>query len=422
MKKKFLKDQFFLRTAFDINLLLDILFLNVFGIIMIYSASYYYAESAYGYPSTYFFFNQIEYVIAGFILMFMIAFIRPSFYKKLWIPALFIAGIFMIAVRIPGLAHASHGAYRWISIGGRLLQVAEPIKICLIVSLSGFLTKCDIKNPRVRICVIFIALIFILGLWMLTSNMSTAIIVGLIIFFMMMINDENEKPYIIVLIAGVVMIAIGILIIKYLLPYVEGENFRITRIRSWLYIDDPQYVDNSTGYQAKQALYAIASGGFFGKGLGQSIIKFSLPEPHNDYILAIIFEELGIFGVLLLTYLFTYLLYRIFTVYKDSHDKFSRYVVLGIFIHFAAQVIMNYAVTLGMLPTMGVTLPFISAGGSAAFFSLAELGIIIAVQRQNIEEKMYRDAKKELEERDPYLRTINSEARYRKKKHYRTVK
>lgn len=412
MRKIKFKDNYILKMPFDINLILDIIFLNIFGIIMIYSASYYYAVNTYHQASTYFFGKQIGWVAGGLVLMLIVASIRTTLYKALWIPALVAVFLFIFAVRVPGLGYASHGAYRWILISGFRLQVAEPIKICLIVAMAGYMSKYNIKNRRCRYAVILAALAVFVFLWLVTSNMSTALIVAVMVFFTMMVNDIKPNIYLYIMFGALVMVVLLILIIDKVIPYDPDENFRITRCRAWLHPSDPQFAGD-TAYQSTQALYAIASGGFFGKGLGQSLIKFVLPEPHNDYILAIIFEELGIFGVMILTYLFLYLLYKIFIIYRDCHDRFSRILVLGIFLHFSAQLLMNYAVTLGLFPTMGVTLPFISAGGSAAFFSLLELGMVLAVERQNLERKFYIEATKELENEDPNYKTVLEEERER---------
>ena len=196
--------------------------------------------------------------------------------------------------------------------------------------------------------------------------------------------------------------------IRFAIPYSESENFRITRIRAWLEPTNVLYADNEA-YQATQALYAIGSGGFFGKGLGQSLIKFKLPEPHNDYILAIIFEELGILGVLILTFLFAYLLYRIFRIFQACRHRFQSLLVMGVFLHLSIQIVLNYAVTLGLLPTMGVTLPFISYGGSAILFTMVELGIVLSVDRETKEELLYQEAIADIEAEDPYYKRIREE-------------
>ena len=411
-EKKFLKDRALLHMPFDLSLILCTVFLNIFGILMIYSASYYYSVSAYHYSADHFFKNQLIWVVLGFIAMIAVSYIRPKVYRHLFWIALLGAGFFLVAVRIPGLGHSSHGAYRWINLGFTTLQVAEPIKILMIVFLAGALTKLDIRQRKTRIFIYGMTGLIAGGLVILSNNASTAIIVFAIMYFMVMLNYPRQKWFIITIVLGVLLLLLALFVIEKM-PYQETENFRITRIRAWLHPTDPEFSDD-TAYQATQALYAIASGGFFGKGIGNSLLKYTLPEPHNDYILAIIFEELGIFGAMILTYLFIYLLYRIFLIYRDCKNRFSRQLVLGIFLHISVQVLLNYAVTLGIFPTMGVTLPFISAGGTAAALTLVELGIVLAVGRQNEEYRIYEEARAEQEEENPELKLLDRKSTARR--------
>ncbi|MBO4412141.1 MAG: cell division protein FtsW [Lachnospiraceae bacterium] len=408
-KEKKLRQKFFLRTRIDVNFLLAVIFINVIGLVMIYSASYYYAESAYGYKPSHFFENQLLYVLPGIVFMILVSYFRPTFFRKFWYIGLFASLLLLIAVRIPGVGHSSHGAYRWIKIFGFQLQVAEPIKLFMILFLAGAMTAFRITNWKTRLILIGICAVIAGMLLVLSNNMSTAIIVFLMMFFMMMLTYPRTRWFWIAIGIAVSVVLLAVVIIL-IVPYQPTENFRITRIRAWLDPSNELYVADEA-YQATQALYAIASGGFFGKGLGQSLLKFKLPEPHNDYILAIIFEELGIFGVLILTYLFIYLLYKIFRVYTECRDRFSKLMVLGVFFHLAIQITLNYAVTLGLFPTMGVTLPFISAGGASAFFTLAELGLVMSVDRQNTENRLYRQAREEVETDDPYYKQLVHEAR-----------
>ena len=157
------------------------------------------------------------------------------------------------------------------------------------------------------------------------------------------------------------------------------EGFRLTRIRAWL---DPYSYESDTSYQSLQALYAIGSGGLFGKGLGNSIQKLgSIPEPYNDFIFAIVCEELGVMGASLLMLMFIYLLYRIFIIAQKAEDLFGRMLATGVFSHIALQVVLNIAVVTGAMPNTGVTLPFISYGGTATIFLLIEIGMVLNVQK-----------------------------------------
>ena len=152
--------------------------------------------------------------------------------------------------------------------------------------------------------------------------------------------------------------------------------------------------------QPAQALYAIGAGGLFGKGLGQSLIKFRLPEPHNDYILAIIAEELGIFGVVLLMFLFVYLLYQIYRIAQNARDLFGKMIAAGVFAQIALQVVLNVAVVSSVIPSTGVTLPFISSGGASVIFLMAELGGVFSVDKWTKEQGYYREAKKYVEQQE----------------------
>ena len=160
----------------------------------------------------------------------------------------------------------------------------------------------------------------------------------------------------------------------------NSDNFRLQRILVWL---DPEKYSDNGGYQTLQALYAIGSGGFFGRGLGNSIQKLgSIPEAQNDMIFSIICEELGIFGGILVLVLFAYLLYRLFFIAQNAPDLYGSMLVSGVFIHIALQVILNTAVVLNLLPNTGVTLPFISYGGTSILFLMMEMGIALSVSRR----------------------------------------
>ena len=394
---KYIKPQkrnFFFRAPFDWNLIICIILLNIFGLIMIYSASYYYAANNLKKAQSYFFTNQLKYVIIGIVVMFAVSMFGPRFYDHgFFLAASIILSLMLIvAVRIPSISHSSHGASRWLTFGSLSIQIAEPVKLFMIIFAACFLSRLSFQIAWHKTAAYFIIFIITAGLlWRLSNNLSTAIIIFLNAFFLKMINSRDMRNYFLAMIVVTVLAIVAVLLIEYVIPYSPEESFRITRMRAWLHQDDPVY-SNSEGYQGKLALYAIASGGFFGKGLGQSLIKFKLPEPHNDYILAIIFEELGIFGVLILSYLFCYLLYRIFLIYRDARSRFSANIALGVFLHLALQIVMNYGVTLGLLPTMGVTLTFISAGGTSVLFTFIEMGLVLACARETAAEEAHRKA------------------------------
>jgi cell division protein FtsW len=195
---------------------------------------------------------------------------------------------------------------------------------------------------------------------------------------MIFLAHPKIRPFVILLIAGIVLVAILVFAISR--SDGQGGGFRFTRIYVWLHPE--KYADDET-YQTMQSLYAIGSGGFFGRGLGNSIQKIgSMPEAQNDFIFSIICEELGVLGAIIVVILFAYLLYRLFFIAQNATDMFGGLMASGIFIHIALQVILNIAVVTNSIPNTGVTLPFISYGGTSILFLMAEMGLALSISRQ----------------------------------------
>ena len=211
-----------------------------------------------------------------------------------------------------------------------------------------------------------------------TDNLSTAIIILGITVGMVFIAHPNRRLFWMMMGAGAVVVLIAV---AFIMTTMQGsDNFRIQRILVWLH---PEDYASGDGYQTLQALYAIGSGGFFGRGLGNSIQKLgSVPEAQNDFIFSIICEELGMVGGIIVLLFFGYLLYRLFFIAQNASDMYGSLIVTGIFIHIALQVILNIAVVLNILPNTGVTLPFISYGGTSVLFLMAEMGLALSVARK----------------------------------------
>ncbi len=387
--------KWFNRAGINYNMLLAIIFLCVFGLIMIYSASYYYAQTAYGYSSTYFLKNQAKYVILGLGMMVILSFIDYHVWKELSGFAIIGAFALVFLLLVPKIGVASHGAVRWLKFGPIQFQAAEPIKLCMIMFFAYFIDKTKMDTKKKAAIALSIAGVLGVLIWKISDNMSTAIIiVGICILLIFIANPGmNAKICIAVVITLLILALVGVFVIDQIIPVSENENFRITRIRAWLHPTDPLYASDEA-MQPAQALYAIGAGGLFGKGLGQSLIKFRLPEPHNDYILAIIAEELGIFGIVLLMFLFLYLLYQIYQVAQNAKDLFGKMIAAGVFAQIALQVVLNVAVVSSVIPSTGVTLPFISSGGASITFLMAELGVVFSVDKWNKEQGYYQEARK----------------------------
>ena len=212
----------------------------------------------------------------------------------------------------------------------------------------------------------------------ISNNMSTAVIVFGISFLMVFMVHPKYYPFLIMGLVGVV-VAAGVIYYTLHMPETDSDSpFRIARIVAWL---KPYEYESDKAYQSLQGIYAIGSGGLMGKGLGNSIQKLRIPEPYNDMIFAIICEELGIFGAGLVILLFIYLLFRLYVIAQTAEDLFGRLLVIGVFSHVALQAVLNLMVVTRLFPTTGVTLPFFSAGGTAAVFLLIELGMVLNVEK-----------------------------------------
>lgn len=369
---------------YDTNLIIAIIFLIVFGLIMIYSASYYTASTsqAYNYDPMYLLKRQLTLTIAGFAAMIVVANIDYHIWKKIAGLALLLSAGTILLLKVPGLGVTVKGATRWIKIGPIQFQAAEPVKVGMIIFLAAIIAKYgpEIRDFRKLARVMIPTVIVALMILKISDNMSTAIVLlGIAVIMVFMVHPKYWPFFAIAIVGGALVFAYIYYTIHFVPADAMEENFRITRIRAWL---SPYDYEQSIGYQSLQALYAIGSGGFLGKGLGNSIQKLGrIPEPFNDMIFAIICEELGIFGASMIILLFAYTLYRIYTIAQTAEDLFGRLLAIGVFGHIALQVLLNIAVVTGVFPVTGVTLPFFSYGGTASAFLLVEIGIVLNVQK-----------------------------------------
>lgn len=370
-----------LSRYFDYNLIIIVVFLLVFGLVMIYSTSSYEAYLTFG-EASYYLRKQLVATIAGFVLMVLIALIPYHFWEKTaWIA--YFVSIALIMLIIP-LGYEANGAKRWIRIMGISMQPAEVAKVAMIIFLACMITRLGRATTTSRgfAIVLIAAAPQCLLLWLVTSNLSSAIIVGAIAVIMLFISTPDYKRYLVLFIGGLALAGIFIGILLANVSSAEtGElaGYRGARILAWL---DPEAYASGKGFQTLQALYAIGSGGWFGKGLGESMQKLGfLPEAQNDMIFSIICEELGLFGGIALMLLFILLIWRLKVIANHAPDMFGAMIVVGVMGHIALQVILNIAVVTNSIPNTGISLPFISYGGSASFFLLGEIGLCLSVAR-----------------------------------------
>ena len=362
----------------DFQLLAVILGLVVFGVIMVFSASYYQTINMDKSPY-YYLIRDLVWAVSGIAIMAVFSLIDYHKFRK-WAPWIFgVSILLLIMVFIPGLGHSSHGATRWISLGPITFMPGEFAKIAAIISVAWFLSEVPgrIRSltkgvlPLVGVCILYGALI------LKQPNMSTAITVLGIIVLMMFIAGLEWKWLGAVGIMGVVGMC-GLI-------FMDEGGYRLKRVTSFL---DPFADPLGDGFQVVQSLLALGSGGLFGVGLGKSVQKnLYLPEPQNDFILAIIGEELGYIGVLVLIAAYVFLIWRGVHVALNAPDQLGLLLASGVVIMISLQVVLNIAVVTSSMPPTGVILPFISYGGNALWMFMASAGILLNVSRQTTEVK-----------------------------------
>ena len=363
---------------FDYNLLTTIIFLVCFGLVMLYSASSYSARMD-NLGSTYYLFKQGFFYIIGFVAMFFVSYFDYHYYAKFAKLAYIISFILMALVLTPLGVEANFGR-RWIRLPfGFTFQPSEFTKIAVIVFLALLLCKerKRLNDKKVAWLIFFWGALAAAGVFFLTDNLSTAVIVLGIACVLLFVAHPKTRIFVFIATGALVAALAGVGILSAFLE--TSTDFRLRRVLVWLHPED--YLQDG-GYQVMQSLYAVGSGGFFGKGLGNSAQKMMIPEAQNDMILAIICEELGVFGVLVLLTMFAILLYRLYWISKHAPDMFGSLIVAGVMAHVALQVILNMAVVLNIIPTTGITLPFVSYGGTSTIFLMVEMGMVLSVSNR----------------------------------------
>lgn len=354
-------------SYFDYNLLFILIFIIGFGLVMLYSSSSYTAANKFG-DSAYYLKRQIRAILIGLIPMGLLAGIDYRVWKSFGLLAYVVAFGLCTAVLIPGVGNSSHGQSRWISLGPLSFQPSELAKIAVILFLAVVIEKVPKQmNSLSGIAKVLVMLLPIVGV-IAYNNLSTAIIVMGIAVCMMFVASPQYKPFFL----------IGILGILFVVVFIFAAGYRGDRIEAWLH---PETAGDK-GYQTLMGLYAIGSGGLFGKGLGESLQKMGhVPEVQNDMIFTIICEELGLFGAVCVVMLYVLMIWRMMVIANNAKDLFGALLVVGVMAHISLQVILNIAVVTNTIPNTGVTLPFISYGGTSILFLMSEIGLVLGVSR-----------------------------------------
>lgn len=360
-------------NSYDIGVVLSALFLTSMGVLMVYSTSSVYSLEMYG-DTNYFLKRHGIYLLMGLTSMVLLMLFDYRHLRKLVYPAYLVGLVMLVLVLVPGIGKQVGGAQRWIDLGIFTFQPSEVAKYILVLYLAHSLTK---KRDKLDNFVVgFASHIMIAGVYivliLLEPDFGTATTVLVVLFGMMFIGEVKLKY----------MLPVGLVSVVFMVLAVVTKGYRMQRVTSFL---DPWQDPLGSGYQAIQSFIAFAMGGIYGAGLGDSTQKlFFLPQAHTDFIFSIIGEELGFIGIVLVIIGFAVLLIRSLRVSLRAPDLFGCYLVFGCIMLITLQAGINMAVAVGLFPTKGLTLPFISYGGTSLVTTLAAVGIILNVSRSGI--------------------------------------
>jgi cell division protein FtsW len=365
----------YLAVGVDFWLMFSTLSLIAIGVIMVASSSFAIAEK-YNHDAFYYLKRHILYLGIGFVLSSIILAMKTDWMEHLSRILLVVAIILLVLVLFPGIGVKINGARRWLNLGVARFQVVEAVKLAMIVYLAGYFVrhKQGLQNKFFGVVKPLFAAVLIAGLLLLQPDFGSAVLILTITLFMIYIAGARYRD----------LSILGIVSASSMVLLAYAEPYRIQRLISF---QNPWSDPFDGGFQLVQALIAIGSGKFSGIGLGGSVQKlFYLPEAHTDFIFSVYAEELGFLGVIVLIFLYTLLIVRIFSISKvalANGKEFASFACAGIGVWIALQAFLSMGVNLGLLPTKGLTLPFISSGGSAIMMNLLSLAIVIRVSYEN---------------------------------------
>ncbi len=359
------------KKRFDFVLFIAILLLILFGLIMIYSASSIWAEYKF-HDSFKYVKQQALFIGIGIFLLITVSKIDYMFYYKKTNPILLVCLFLLVLVLIPGIGSVRNGSQSWFGIGSFGIQPSEFAKLGLIIFTAKYLADNQkyLRDFKKGVIPILLVLFLVFGLIMLQPDFGTGMIIIVSILAMLFVAGVNMKFFLGLGAVGVV----GIVALIAIAPY------RMDRITSFL---NPWSDPLGSGFQIIQSLYAIGPGGLLGQGFLNSRQKqFYLPEPQTDFIFSIISEEFGVLGVIIVAGLFLTVLWRGIDIALKTENPFGKYLAFGMVFQIMIQTVMNLMVVIGLIPVTGVTLPFLSYGGSSLLISLISIGILLNISRK----------------------------------------
>lgn len=358
----------------DYLLLFGIIIISLFGLLMIYSSSYVWAEYKFNDPYK-FVKTQMFFLIVSYILMYFTLKIPYTKYLAKSNIIFIICVILLILVLIPGIGTVRNGSRSWFGIGGFGIQPSEFTKLGMIIFTSKYLAFNEkvLKDIKKGLLPILGVLILVFGLIMLQPDFGTGVIIVISIVGLLFISGVPMGFF----------VKLGLLGLLGVVGLIIAAPYRMKRIVSFL---NPWSDPLGSGFQIIQSLYAIGPGGLLGLGFGNSIQKhFYLPEPQTDFIFAIISEEFGFMGILIVASIFILIIYRGFRIAINCQNKFGKYLSFGITFQLAFQCLLNLMVVVGLIPVTGVTLPFLSYGGSSLLITMFSMSILLNISKYNYE-------------------------------------
>lgn len=364
---------------FDYSLLAIIIFLMCFGLVMLYSISSYEARTEYG-DGMYFLKRQGLIGLGSIAVMMWVSRLDYHMFSKYAAMSYWGSMLLLALVKFTPLGIEVNGARRWFRLpANQSFQPAEIMKIAVIIFIPYLICRMGNKVHTLKgsLGVVEWGGLAALGVYVLTDNLSSAIIVMGISCCILFVVHKKQKIFLWIAGGGLAVFVAGSHILGRLLE--NSTSFRLRRIIAWL---NPEKYASTISFQTVQGLYAIGSGGFFGKGLGNGVQKTVIPEVQNDMILSAICEELGVFGAIIILVLFGLLIYRLLFIAQNAPDLYGALIMTGIMSHIAIQVILNVMVVTNMMPNTGITLPFISYGGTSILFLMIEMGMALGISRR----------------------------------------
>lgn len=370
-KKDGFKSKFFISGKMDLTFLILLLIILTVGLVMLFSASYIFADTYYG-NSYHFITKQAGFAVAGVIVMLFMSKVDYHILRKFTIPFyLVMVGFLVVMLILPPMVQGT-SVKRWFSLGPINFQPSELAKFAVILLLAHLISANQKLMKTFKFGVLFLGLLVgvVCVLVVLEPHLSATILIFLIGAVMMVVGGIKLR-YVFV---GLGAAATGVIIVlSGVISYAQD------RITYWL---NPWAAPVGEGYQTIQSLLSIGSGGWLGRGLGQSRQKYLwVPEPHNDFIFAIVCEELGFIGAMIIIILFCLLMWRGFVIAMKAPDKFGAMLAMGLTFQVGLQMALNILVVTNTIPNTGISLPFFSYGGTSLMILLFEMGIILSVSR-----------------------------------------